>query len=633
MAKLENLPGTRVDLIDGNTIQNTPSNTPTVVVIGTADSGPTGNLTRVTRLTDASKQFGKGGTLARGMYEAAQGGAQDIRLYRIGSSPAVLEGIIGGSVTVTTVAQDDSAGDDFNLLYSSTTGELTIRRVLDNVIVFYFDPSDPDAKIDLNQVAVEGTWDAGDGVDIDDGSGDPLLLSEVDTVEGTFTAGTDGTDPSRMELWEDLYDAYRLLRDQEVDIALPVDVYLDDANVTDLSEATVSGLWFGESNAYPTEGTPKDILGKVFVQEYEGINRFWWLLHWDRAGVTADTAVTAQIWPSGVGSASATTDANGTTLTYGDFHEVNFAWQLANFCYQISQNDRDCLGVIGVLPPNSYTLKDLASWVGEEPVVDADTGVITTNGTGLLGNKFMAGRLTSGDIPGLIIDGTDGLSNGGFIATETNSQNQEFLDEAQLKDDNDQLIDIGKYLSILSVQPILSNPVLSNYVSTGAGLYAGMVTTLPADSAPTNKVVPGAGLPFRISRLKIDKLAGKRYVHFHDNPTKGVVVSDAPTASRPDSDYNRLSTVRIVKAVTDSIRTAADRFLGEGLTGARMAALETTVERVLVNLQQSGFLQRFSMSVSATPEQQVLGQATVQLTLVPAFELRQLFVEISLASA
>lgn len=631
MAKFENLPGTREDLIDGNLIVNTPSNTPITLVIGTASQGDSEAFTRVSRLTDAASSFGKSGTLIRGMYEAAQGGAQNLRLYRIGATPAVLTGIIDTQVTVTTVAKDDSAGTDFNLLYVSATGILTIRRALDSVIVFQFDPADPNSKIDLNEVAVDPlTWSVGDGVDIDSG-GDPVLLNIVISIDvgATFQAGVDGIDLSRMELWEGLYDAYLLLRDQEIDEVVPMDTYLDTANVQDITQVAASGLWFGGTNFYPTQGSPEDLLGKVHVQEFEGENHFWWLLDWDRVTITPSTAVTAQIFPSGVGSSTGALDADGTALTFGDFHEVNFAWQLANFCYQLSQNDRDALGFVGVLPPVSFTLKDIATWVGKEPVVDADTDTITTNGTGLLGSKFMFGRLTSGDIEGLTIDGVDGREDGGFIGTETDSNDREFLDGTQQKDANDQLIDIGKYLSVLSAQPILSNPTLSNYVASAAGVYAGMVTTLAANSAPTNKVVSGVGLPFRLGRLKIDKLA-KRYVHFHAAP-KGVVVSDAPSGTRPGSDYKRLSTMRIVKAVTDSVRRVSDPFLGEGLTGARLAALETAIERVLVSLQQSQFIQRFDKTISATQDQQVLGQATVELTLVPAFELRQLTLVISLA--
>ncbi len=639
----ENLPGVTSVKIDGNLLVNTPNNNPIVLVIGTSDSGPSESFFRVSRATDASKTFGKGGTLIRGMFETIQGGAANVRLLRIGATSASLAvgiGVSGATVTFTTVDKDGSVGDDFNVLYkslSATRGQVTFRRVLDGEIVLFLDNEDSDAKVDLNEIAVDGTISGGNTeIDLDGSSTAVVMSGVVATGDGgsayagaTFTAGADGTDLSRMALWEQLYSSYKLLRDQEFDQVVPMNTHLDDANVLDLTDTVVSGLWAGEPNAFPLPGTDKDMLGKVFVEEFEGENHFWWLLNHDRT-LAGGTTATAAIFPAGVGSATATTTTAGTTLTLDDFHEVNYAYQLANFCFQTSQTDQECTGYIGVLPPNSFSAKDLSKWVGKLPVADADTDIITTNGTGLLGNKFMNGRKTTGTtaadiIPGLTIDGKSGLKNGGFIATDS-----EFLDGSQLKDNNDRLIDIGKYLSVLSAQPILSNPVLEAYVSTAGGIYAGFVSTLPANSAPTNKVVPGAGLPFRINLEKVNLLAGQRYVHFHAKP-KGVVVSDAPSATRPDSDYNRLSTMRIVKACVDAVRDVSDPFLGEGLTGARMAALETAIERVLIQLQQAGFIQRFEKVVSATPDQQVLGQATVELILVPAFELRRITVVVSLA--
>jgi len=116
------------------------------------------------------------------------------------------------------------------------------------------------------------------------------------------------------------------------------------------------------------------------------------------------------------------------------------------------------------------------------------------------------------------------------------------------------------------------------------------------------------------------------------NKSKGTVVADAPSAARPDSDYRRLTTVRIVKATIDGIRAAADQFIGEPITGARLAALETSINSVLVRLQKASFIQRFDAIVTSTPSQQVLGQADVELVLVPAFELRQITIYVALAA-
>ena len=62
--------------------------------------------------------------------------------------------------------------------------------------------------------------------------------------------------------------------------------------------------------------------------------------------------------------------------------EVNFAYQLANFCFVLSVYDNEVDGVIGVRPPRSSSRKDIAFWIGKEPTLDSD-GKIIVNGSGL----------------------------------------------------------------------------------------------------------------------------------------------------------------------------------------------------------------------------------------------------------
>jgi len=434
-----------------------------------------------------------------------------------------------------------------------------------------------------------------------------------------------------MELFEAFYDAYKLLEDQEMDVVVPMNVYLDDKNVMDLTPTQITALGLTSLSAYPDANDTDDVLGRVYVEEFEGVNYFWW---WFPADPTSPTFTAAQVFTaSGVGSADASTKCDGTALVAADFHEANFAYQLANFCFKQSEQNTEMTGSIGVLPPDSFSLKDVALWVGQLPTTteDANGNVVIAsggNGTGLLGNKFMSGRIgVTNQLTPFTIDGVAGLFDGGFIATETG-----WLDDSQLKDENDHLVDIGKYISVVAAYPVLSNPSrTTSYTASGAATYGGFYSVLPADSAPTNKLLRNLRLPFRVNTAKLDLMAGQRFVTFHAK-TRGIVVSDAPTAARPDSDYQRLSTVRQVKACMDAVRTVGEPFLGEGLTGARLAALDTAIESALKALVKAGVISRFEHSVTSTPQQRILGQATVELKLVPAFELRQITVIVALAA-
>jgi hypothetical protein len=484
-------------------------------------------------------------------------------------------------------------------------------------------------------MVIEGTPTSNGGTDWGDlpGGASEKTLADLDGEAGfTYTAGSDGLNLSRMQMYEELYDAYQLLEDQDLDVVLPMNVYLDDLNVMDMNEATVSGLALTGLTAYPTAGDSDDVLGKVYVEEVDGENLYWWWFP-SQPNAASPTFTAAQIFPDGY---TADKKADGVTgLAASDFHEVNFAYQLANFLWRQSRDNTDMTGTVGVLPPNSFAMKDMARWVGTLPEFETDANGRTViaaggNGTGLLGNKFMSGRISSGGAsgtPGLTIDGVDGLGNGGFIATDSN-----WLDGTHLKDDNDHLIDIGKYISVVATYPVLANPSrASSYTASGASTYGGFYSRLDVDSAPTNKLLGHIRLPARLNTAKLDLLAGQRYVTYHSKP-RGIVISDAPTAARPDSDYQRLSTVRQVKATVDEVRRVAEPFLGESMSGAQTAALDTAVDQALSNLVRLGVVQRYEYQLIITPQMRILGQATIELKVVPAFELRQVTVLVALAA-
>lgn len=634
----ENLPGISGTKLDGSLQLPNTNDTPIVCVLGTAEKGTSEELFTAVRLTDAARSFGKEGTLIRGMYEAASSGATNIRLFRIGATSALLEEV-GDGLTIETVTKDDSAGADFKIWFTASSGRLRVYRASDDTLVFDSgDGTDPDTKVDLGEVVVTGT--ATGGIDIGSDIDTAVLLEDVPGTDATtvFTAGTDGLNLTRMELFEALDKAYSLLEDADLDIVVPMNAYLDDKNVLDMTSATVSGLTTTVSGfADITVGGENDILGMLYTEEYEGQKYFFWDV--DRDGVaeivpTIRGLTTLQQTALNAGdiSIAAVVAGDPADLSAADFHEVNFAYQLANFCYQSSHLNTEMHGVIGVRPPAAFSPKEVALWIGSEPTTVVDgNGIeqITVNGRGLLGNKWVAGRIASGTIPAHTIDGTAKV-NGGFIATDDGQ-----IDGVQLKDDNDALVDIGKYLDIVCAYVQHVNPSRTTaYTATAAASYAGLLTTLLPSSAPTNKVVSNVSLPFRISSSKLDALAGKRYVAFVAKP-KGVVVADGPTGSRPESDYNRRSTMRIVKAAIDAVRLVGEPFLGEGMSGAQLAALETAIQQTLSELVKARppVLVRFEAKVTANALERVQGKCKVELVLVPAFELRQISVTVALAAA
>jgi hypothetical protein len=593
------------------------SSAPIILVLGTASQGPSETPTIVGRAQEAAVTFGSTGTLTRGMYEVKTAGGENVVLFRFGATSAVLTGIgisgTTGGISITTIEKDDSMDEAYSLYWNDTTKRLIIKNVADDTIVYDRTFTDPLPTIDLGEVMIDGTYSTG-GVDIGAPSDGMLTLREAaDSTSPDYdvalTDGTDGTSLSRMKTYEYLFRAYKLLENEDFDFVVPMDVYLDDQNIND-------GLSYSASpgTSYPTPSSDDDMLLYFYAEEYQGEWYFWWR--------QTKTSGNPDIYPSGY----ATTSPGGVDLTTTLFHEVNFAYQLASFCYDVSRNHNECRGEIGVKPPASTSLRDVSIWLGKAPTYTTDSDGDQTiasaghNGTGLLGNKWMAGKYGF----------RSNVAYGGFIATDDG-----YLDGVEQEDRGGALIDIGKYLDVVGQWAKLYNAFNTDglgYTTTFAATYAGLVSALDPKSAPTNKVVNGITLPFRINNATLDTLNTQRYIFCQAKP-KGIVVVDAPTAARPESDYRRLTTNRIVKLVIDALRSVADPFIGEAGGAAQRAALETACQGALNKLQKAGYLSRFELSITQTAAERVNGYATLELVLVPAFELRRITVVISLKPA
>jgi hypothetical protein len=317
----ENLPGVLHEKQDLGLEIFASSPAPIVLVLGTAAQGPSEVPRIVGRAQESSVLFGTSGTLIRGMYETKTADAENVVLFRFGATPAVLTGIgisgTSGGISITTVEKDDSMDDAYSMYWDDTGKILAVKNVDADVIVFQRDFDDPLPTTDLGEVMVDGSPDTG-GIDIGTASTFLTLREVADSVapdhDVALVDGTDGTNLSRMEMYEYLFTSFKLLENQDFDLVVPMDVYLDDANITD-SGASFSA---SPSTSYPTPSSDDDMLLYFYAEEYQGEWYFWWR--------QTATSGNPDIYPTGY----ATDTPAGVDLTTTLFHEVNFAYQLAN---------------------------------------------------------------------------------------------------------------------------------------------------------------------------------------------------------------------------------------------------------------------------------------------------------------
>lgn len=286
----------------------------------------------------------------------------------------------------------------------------------------------------------------------------------------------------------------------------------------------------------------------------------------------------------------------------------NFATQLAQHCAMVTARTWETLGFIGVVPSPGATLKEVQQYVN-----------LVTNNTKLT-DELRAEYIRKGINPD--------YKNEHYIYN--------VITHKQVFDDNNALIDIGWYISVIFGPELgMVNEVFGNYVSSGVSVYAAITSALAPEAATTNKELPVTGMRYRLSEAQHNQLAGKAYVTFESktlNTTAGrrFTVKSGVTAGLLTSDYTRLSTVRITHATVQQIRKAADKYIGLPNSLAQRNSLATEIQSTLDLMKTAGVLQNFRFEIYSSIQDQVLGNAFITLELVPAFELRKIFTTVTL---
>lgn len=342
----------------------------------------------------------------------------------------------------------------------------------------------------------------------------------------------------------------------------------------------------------------------------------------------------------------------------------NFAYDLAAFCYKATKNFNACVGVIATEPPVPFP---------DEPTIILTAGYHIASGTnptiptvGKLGRNVTTISLAELEnwVAKAETYNTAGAEGASFTSydgtTDANTDgvpdtfamwatSDEVLpvgtppssDSQVLKDKNKNPIDIGKLISVVAGAYRFTNdiskkvdPTNGFYHNDGAAAYAGRIASLRPHHPPTNKTIRGLDVIRNLSIGQADRLSQKRFVVFQDQP-KGITVVSAMTGAYNisktyRSDFVRLSTVRITLEAIERIRSVANPFLGEPHNGVSENALRSEIDQVLLKLQTEGALRSYAFELVSTAAMQVLGELTIDLQLVPAFEITQITLNVAL---
>lgn len=302
--------------------------------------------------------------------------------------------------------------------------------------------------------------------------------------------------------------------------------------------------------------------------------------------------------------AYATLDDNGQPVVAQRFNEVNFTHRFGMFLDDLAVNDKIVFGAIGTSLPIASTTAAVNAWLGTLPTKDIE-GAITANGTGLLGNRFMAGTTTQ--VPG-------------FYRTDTG-----YVDGEIQYDTGGAPIDLGKFLSVVSaVVATPRSPILGLTARSvnAAAIYLGVLTNVKPGDSTTNRTIAGVQLPFLLKKTKVNEIAGAGYVAFLDKGT-AVVCASGELPTGPLSDYDYISTSITIADVTNRIRVRLDPFLGKGLGPVQLAAMQTIVDAEFLKSVDTGAILKYSAQVILQSVVNGKGRVRIPYVVVPAFELRE----------
>jgi len=202
-------------------------------------------------------------------------------------------------------------------------------------------------------------------------------------------------------------------------------------------------------------------------------------------------------------------------------------------------------------------------------------------------------------------------------------------------------MDIGWYTSVVvGPEVVMNSDVLGTYYGSPAIAYAALNAVLQPQSSPLNKAIRNVnGIKFKFSNKQMDALIGNRMVCFKLKNEGMATASSTPyvvdgvTSGAPGCDYSDIAIVKVVTDVVDNIRQVADPFIGEQNTVEQRNALSALISKRLAKLVELGEIQSYEFEVSATIQQQLLGEASIALTIIPAMTLKKITTVVALRAA
>lgn len=150
-----------------------------------------------------------------------------------------------------------------------------------------------------------------------------------------------------------------------------------------------------------------------------------------------------------------------------------------------------------------------------------------------------------------------------------------------------------------------------------AAAVAGLISSLPVQASPTNKVLTIEGLTTAFNSSKLEKLTEHRVCAVEQRNgfriVKGITTNDEA--------WQQITTRRIVDYAIYGVRSSCDPYIGKLNNERVRGAMKATLDGFLTRMVENEALVSYQLDVSATRAQEVAGEAIVTITLTPTFSI------------
>ncbi|NEP34893.1 phage tail sheath C-terminal domain-containing protein [Moorena sp. SIO3B2] len=150
-----------------------------------------------------------------------------------------------------------------------------------------------------------------------------------------------------------------------------------------------------------------------------------------------------------------------------------------------------------------------------------------------------------------------------------------------------------------------------------AAAVAGMLSSLPVQTSPTNKTLTIEGLTTEFNSTQLEKLVTKRVLTVEKRAgfriVKGITTDDGA--------WKQITTRRIVDYAIYGVRSSCNPYIGKLNNERVRGAMKATLNAFLTRMVDNEALVSYQLDVSATRAQEKEGKVMVTMTLMPTFSI------------